>query len=188
MKILSANIIFNTLRSLGSCSFAVEGGDLTGLGQASYSRSYSGHSLGQWCNIFHSDPIVFRPGLWSNSVAFFWIFVAIGLCAVVHHRDCCVSFTQYLPFWETSVCLKYIRVTWIEMHREVAPWKFFSPICLFEFHTCEHSANHVRYRSSVCRIGIMMQPPVLSVEQAAQFDTDASGQTTALRQAGRRLF
>ena len=60
------------------------------------------------------------------------------------------------------------------------------PACFKQFWTRERIANHIRYRSHVCRHNILLRGPCLSVEQADQLDIEERGAHAGLQRKGKR--
>jgi hypothetical protein len=46
----------------------------------------------------------------------------------------------------------------------------FCPVCLLYFHNRVRLLNHLKYRSSVCRLNLVLQGPLLSSERARELD------------------
>ena len=46
------------------------------------------------------------------------------------------------------------------------------PVCLVYFHNRVRVLNHIKYRSSVCRLNLKVAGPIITAEQADVFDVE----------------
>ena len=62
----------------------------------------------------------------------------------------------------------------------------FCPVCLRQFWTRERVVNHIRYRSQVCKVNLLLAGPCLSVDEADNLDVVEYGANLNLQKKGRR--
>ena len=183
-----ARIILNSSRAPGTWASTIEG-DLRWLCQAPAFEACTGYDLEKWFNVIYENAAGF-----TNSMHKFCRLPYANICCQWAVGNALKSLTETFAcplcnktfLGKQAYALHKFKSHGIKCIERLYLDTTFCPICLIEFHTRERALNHIRYRSSVCRVNLMMKPPALSPEQANRFDADASGQITVLRQARHR--
>ena len=65
-------------------------------------------------------------------------------------------------------------------------WSLFGTVCLRFFHNRVRVLNHIKYRSSVCRLNLTLAGPLISEEQAEVLDEGCREQKRILYAKGLR--
>ena len=59
-------------------------------------------------------------------------------------------------------------------------------VCMKEFHTRERHLNHLRYRSQICKLSLLLHPPLICEEEAVEADSVQCDVNCTLQKQGKR--
>ena len=163
--------------------------DLAWVSAASGMESRPALSLEQWIEQVKRDPSLFARRVkdfckspFANVVAQWAVSPVLQVFAQPVR---CVTCNHLSKSYQAH-CLHQFRVHSIKnVLRCYVPCTH-CLVCLREFHTRENSLNHVRYRSKVCRLNLLLRGPCLTTDQANSLDDACSSANVRLYSEGKR--
>jgi len=163
--------------------------DFMWLASSEIYSPFINYTFPQWLGLVEIDPKQFIKNVRKHAISNYANTFYTTLQSSPKNTGPCTHLCHYCDIYFASVQQHSLHM--FKSHGIKNPIRLhFSgihcPICLKMFHTRERVLNHLRYRSSICRLNLLRRDPVLTATEANELDASEAGANRKLQSSGKR--